>query len=323
MRRAGSTPGLCSSENEMKKKIDILTIGDLCADIVLSGRDVEPEFGQKEKLVEDYIMEMGGSGSIFVCQAAKLGLKSAIIGKVGDDDLGRMILRALEAAGASSRYVKIDRREKTGATFMLNKGHDRAMMTYSGTIDAVALKDVPEQALKSTRHFHLASFFLMKKIQPHYPYLLRKLKKFGATVSMDTNWDPEEKWDGGIRELLPLVDIFMPNSNEACGIAQEKNIDRAMKKLQQLVPIIVLKKGEHGAEAYAGGRKFSAKALKVKVLDTVGAGDNFDAGFLYGFLRGKSIGESLRIGCLCGSLSVTRPGGTQGQPRLADLKKYL
>ena len=92
----------------MAKSWDILTIGDLCADVVLSGRDVVPEFGQKEKLVDDYILEMGGSGSIFVCQAAKLGLRSAIIGRVGNDAFGDMILKALKEAGASVKFVKVD-----------------------------------------------------------------------------------------------------------------------------------------------------------------------------------------------------------------------
>jgi len=307
----------------MKKSIDVLTIGDLCVDVVLSGRDVVPEFGQKEKLVDDYIVEMGGSGSIFVCQAAKLGLKSAIIGKVGKDEFGDMILKTIEHSGASAQFIKRDPSEKTGVTFMLNKGHDRAMMTYSGTIDAVTPNDIPTLALRSTRHFHLASFFLMKKIQPHLEKFVKKAKKFGAFISMDTNWDPDEKWDHGIWKILPLVDIFMPNENELLNIAREKRIADAVSKIQKLVKVVVVKKGPGGADAYAQGKKFSAKALDLKVADTVGAGDSFDAGFLYGFLKGRTISDCLRIGCVCGSLNTRKPGGTKGQPGLKEMEKYL
>jgi len=307
----------------MKKTLDILTIGDLCADVVLSGRDVVPEFGQKEKLVDDYIVEMGGSGSIFVCQAAKLGLRSAIIGKVGRDEFGDMILKTIEQSGASAQFIRRDRSEKTGVTFMLNKGHDRAMMTYSGTIDAVIPKDIPTAALRSTRHFHLSSFFLMKKIQTHLDKFVKKAKSFGATISMDTNWDPDEKWDHGIWKILPHVDIFMPNENELMNIARERRIEDAVGKIRKLVKVVVVKKGPAGADAYVLGKKFSASALKVKVADTVGAGDSFNAGFLYGFLKGGAISECLRIGCVCGSLNTRKPGGTKGQPGLKEMKKYL
>ena len=307
----------------MKKSLDILTIGDLCADLVLSGRDVEPEFGQKEKLVENYILEMGGSGSIFICQAARLGLRSAIIGRVGNDPFGDMILKALKSAGASAKFVKIDTQEKTGVTFMLNKGHDRAMMTYSGTIDAVRRSDVTEQILASTRHFHIASFFLIKRMQPYYKAIVKKAKAAGATISMDTNWDPEEKWDGGIREILPMVNVFLPNANELLAISGEKSLTAAVDKLSRMIPVVVLKEGEKGARAFSNGKSYQAKALKINVKDTVGSGDNFDAGFLYGFLNKKSIGECLKIGCICGGLSARYSGGTRGQPDLKLLKKYL
>jgi sugar/nucleoside kinase (ribokinase family) len=303
----------------MNKTLDVLTLGDLCADLVVSGKDVVPQFGQKEKMLGDYSLEMGGSTSIFACQAAKLGLNTALIGKVGDDEFGALIRKTLKQAGVSLEYVKTDPAEKTGLTVILNAGNDRAIMTYAGTIDAVAKHDVPDALLKATRHFHIGSYFLMKRIQPHYPALLKKLKKYGVTISLDTNWDPAEKWDSGIWKVLPLVDIFFPNANEARLIARERSLEQAVKKLQKVVPVLVIKKGEQGAEAYAGGKKFAAPALKLKVVDTVGAGDSFDAGFLYGFLSGKSIADALEIGCLCGSLNTAMPGGTRGQPVLKML----
>ncbi len=303
----------------MNKSLDVLTIGDLAADLVLSGRDVVPEFGQKEKMLGDYSLEMGGSTSIFACQAAKLGLKTALIGKVGNDEFGALIKKTLKQAGVSLSYVKTDPSEKTGLTVILNAGNDRAIMTYAGTIDAVNKHDVPDALLKATRHFHIGSYFMMKRLQPAYPALLKKLKRYGASISLDTNWDPEEKWDSGVWKVLPLVDIFFPNANEARLIARERSLEQAVKKLQKVVPVLVIKKGESGAEAYAGGKKFAAQALKMKVVDTVGAGDSFDAGFLYGFLSGKAVADSLEIGCLCGSLNTTMPGGTRGQPRLNNL----
>ena len=163
----------------------------------------------------------------------------------------------------------------------------------------------------------------MKKIQPHLEKFVKKAKKYGAFISMDTNWDPDEKWDHGIWKILPLVDIFMPNENELLNIAREKRIADAVSKIQKLVKVVVVKKGPGGADAYAQGKKFSAKALDLKVADTVGAGDSFDAGFLYGFLNGWSLERSLWLAAVCGSLSTRAGGGTAAQPTLEEAMRYF
>jgi sugar/nucleoside kinase (ribokinase family) len=307
----------------MEKQFDVLTFGDLCVDMILSGQDVVPEFGQKEKLVEDYFLEMGGSCSIFACQTAKLGLRTALVGKVGKDAFGQLITQTLEDAGVSTQYLKTEPDEKTGISVILNTGNDRAIMTYNGTIDAVQQKDVSDELLRSVRHLHIGSYFLMKKIQPHYPEIIKKLKKYGATISMDTNWDPEEKWDSGIWDILPWVDIFFPNENEAMAITRESSAEKAIDKLKGIVPIVAVKKGEEGAVVYHQGNIYKASALPVEVVDAVGAGDTFDGGFIYGYLNGKSIEECARIGCVCGSLNTRYAGGVKGQPRLDELSAYI
>jgi len=307
----------------MEKRYDVLTFGDLCVDLIVTGGDVVPEFGQKEKVVEDYSLEMGGSCGIFACQAAKLGLATRIVGRVGADSFGDLVRSTLEEAGVDTRYVKTDSRLKTGMTIALNKGDDRAMLTYNGTIDAVGIEDVGDDMLRGVRHLHIGSFFLMKKIQPHYPAIVRKLKEYGASISLDTNWDPEENWDGGIWEILPYIDILLPNENELLAIAKETCVEKAVAKLTKIVPILVVKRGKEGAEAYVFSKVYTAPAIHGPVKDTVGAGDSFDGGFLYGYLTGRSIEECLRMGCICGSLNTRASGGTRGQPRLGELHGYL
>lgn len=307
----------------MEKQIDVLTFGDLCVDLILSGRDVVPEFGQKEKLIENYSLEMGGSCSIFACQAAKLGLRTVVLGRLGEDEFGQVILRTLEGAGVSTEYIKIDCSLKTGITTALNAGNDRAMITYNGTIDSIEQGDVPDELLEKVRHFHIGSYFLMKKVQPHYPKILKKLKEHGATISLDTNWDPEEKWDSGIKDILQYVDIFFPNENEAAAITKEENGEKAIEELKKIVPIVAVKKGRYGAIVHANGKVYQANALSMNVMDTVGAGDSFDGGFIYGFLNGKPIEECAIIGCICGSLNTRYAGGVKGQPNIRELEEWL
>jgi sugar/nucleoside kinase (ribokinase family) len=306
----------------VEKRIDVLTIGDLCVDLIVSGKAIVPEFGQKEKLVEDYALEMGGSCSIFACQTAKLGLKTAVIGKVGPDAFGELIVNTLKQSGVSTDYIITTPHLKTGLTVILNRITDRAILTYNGTIDSVSLVDIPDELLQSVRHFHIGSYFLMKQIQPHYPDLIKRLKHYGTTVSLDTNWDPEERWDSGLWDILPFVDVFLPNENEALAITREPDLDHAVKKLREIVPVVVLKKGKDGAVVYTEHDRYVVSSLNVHMVDAVGAGDSFDGGFVYGFVSGKTLEECARIGAICGSLNVTEPGGTRGQPVLEEMMRY-
>jgi sugar/nucleoside kinase (ribokinase family) len=304
----------------MKKGIDVLTLGDLCVDLILADNDIIPEFGQKEKIFSDYSIEMGGSCSIFACQTAKLGLNTTLIGSVGADIFGELICSTLKDSGVSIERIKTDQNIRTGMSVVLNRYNDRAILTYKGSIDAVDVNDISDKILQSVRHFHVGSYFLMKKIQPYYVEILKKLKVNGATVSLDTNWDPEGKWNDGLWEIMPYIDVFFPNENEAIAITGEKDIYQAVKRLTKEVPLLVVKRGKDGAAAYTDKTSFTAKALPVEtVIDTVGAGDSFDGGFIYGFLSGRTIKESLDIGCICGSLNTRKAGGVKGQPAVDEL----
>lgn len=307
----------------MEKKIDVLTFGDLCVDMIINGKDVSPEFGQSEKLVEDYTIEMGGSTSIFACQTAKLNLRTAIVGKIGDDEFGRKIHESLKDAGVYTDYVTVDSKLKTGVSLALNNGNDRAILTYVGTIDAVYMEDITEDMLKNVRHFHIGSYFLMKNIQKHYPEIIKTLKRYNATISLDTNWDPEEKWDNGIWDILPYVDIFFPNLKEAMAITKKNSAMDAINELKKIIPIVAVKQGDQGAVVYSQGKTYYADSLESRVVDAIGAGDTFDAGFIYGFLTGKSIEECAKIGCICGSLNVRKAGGIKGQPNIEELNRFL
>lgn len=307
----------------MIKQYDVLTFGDICMDLIISGKDVVPEFGQKEKLIDGYAVELGGSCPIFAGQAGKLGLRVLMAGRAGCDAFGDIACKKLAAAGVSLDCIKREKNIKTGITVHLNKGNDRAMLTYAGTMDLVEASDVDEEMLCSVRHLHIGSYFLLKKLQPHYPGIIRKIKAQGGTVSLDTNWDPDEVWDGGIRNILPYVDVLLPNENEAKALAGEMSVEKAIEKLRAFVPVIALKKGKDGAVTYTKDGIYHTPSYDVPTVDAIGAGDSFDAGFIYGYLSGRDIGECARMGCICGSLNTRAPGGMEGQPLLDELKKYL
>lgn len=308
----------------MNKSFDVITFMDLCTDTLLYGSDIVPQFGQTEKLIENYSIGMGGSCSIFACQVAKLGLRTAGAGVVGSDLMGTVVLDTLRDAGVALDYVAVNPAWRTGFSVALCTPEDRAILTYEGTIDALTPADVPESLLMNARHLHIGSYYLLKKMQPHWTDIVRKAKQYGATVSLDTNWDPEGRWANGIDALLPLVDIFLPNEAELRAVARAGTTEEALSKLLRDIPLIALKRGAEGASVYTrDGAAFHAAPYPVRVVDAVGAGDNFDAGFIFGYVSGLPIEACLQIACFCGSMSTRNSGGVSAQIGEAELKMLL
>jgi len=302
------------------KKYDIVTFGDLCVDFLMTGEDVVPEFGQVEKIVEDYFLEMGGSCSIFACQAAKLGLRVAILGKVGKDQFGELILNRMQESGVDTQYVEVDPGLKTGCGIALCKPDgDRAIMTYMGTINVLREGDVRDDWLGMARHLHHGSYYLHTGLRPGIPNIFRRARALGLTISLDTNWDPEEGWGTGLEEVIRMVDVFLPNEQEALRIVNVSNLGEAVRKLHGLgTKLVVVKQGAKGAMVSDGKTIQHCAVEAVTGGDSVGAGDSFDAGFLACWLNGLPLEQALRIGCACGRSVASQVGGVKGQITWAE-----
>lgn len=303
----------------MDKKYDVITAMDLCIDFLVSMGKTVPEFGQKELMIEDYKTEVGGSACIFASQCAKLGLNAAGTGRLGEDLFGTQALQGLKEIGIHTEEIEVSGDVRTGVGIALNRENgDRSILTYMGSIGEVNREGFQKLA-RETRHIHIASYFLISGMQPLYRELLPEVKKHGVTVSLDTNWDPEETWDSGLKEILPYVDILLQNEQEMTALAGTDSLNEAVNKLLKQIPIVVLKKGSQGAAAYTKQKTCERRTVPVKPVDTVGAGDSFDGGFVYGYLKGLPLEKCLEIGCMCGTGNVTAAGGMKGQPTWKDL----
>jgi len=304
------------------KPYDVITFGDLCVDLIITGADVTPQFGQVEKLVENYTLEMGGSCSIFACQAARLGLRTAILGRVGPDSFGQLMLDRMNEAGVDTRYVTVDPNLKTGLGIALCPPGDRAILTYMGTVNVLQPGDVSDELLASARHLHHGSYYLHTGLRPGIPDIFRRAKALGLSISLDTNWDPDEKWDGVLDELLPLTDVFFPNDQEALHISRRNGLDEAAQAfLEQGVRVVALKAGAKGARIYTPSEQLERPVIPVSGGDSIGAGDSFDAGFLAGWLRGLPLERCLEIGMACGRSVASKIGGVAGQLNWDSFRK--
>ena len=302
------------------KPFDLLVFGDTCVDLILRDDDVVPQFGQVEKLVAGYELEMGGYCCIFAAQAAKLGLRVALLGRVGADAFGQLIVDTLSAAGVDTRHITVDGSLRTGITAHLVQGEDRAMLTHPGSLSALTLEDLSDELLLSARHLHYGSLYLQTGLLPHWIDILGRAKALGLTTSLDTNWDPDQVWDYGLARALPLVDVLLPNEQEAIHLSGRENAEAAFAYLRDRVPLLVVKRDVAGALAWQGDESYAqAVSPADEGGDGIGAGDSFDAGFLAGWLAGLPVQTCLAIACRCGRAAAGAVGGTAGQLRRAQI----
>jgi sugar/nucleoside kinase (ribokinase family) len=297
--------------------LDLLVLGDANPDLILTG-DVEPVFGQTEKLVADAGLVVGGSGAIAACAAARLGLRVAFVGVLGDDLFGRFMLEALTERGVDVSRCVTDPGRPTGLSVVLSRPEDRAILTSVGTIADLRAELLGDELLGAARHVHVSSYFLQHALRPALPALFERAHAAGATTSVDPNWDPAERWDGGLLPLLAQTDVFLPNSAEARAITGIDDVDVAAETLAERGAIVAVKSGRGGGLAVAGHQIVRAGSIPAEVVDTTGAGDAFDAGFLAGRLAGWSLLRCLELAVACGSLSTRAAGGTGAQPTMEE-----
>ena len=296
---------------------DLLVVGDANPDLIVRG-DVTPEFGQAEKLVDRADLVIGGSGAIAACGAARLGLRVAFAGVVGDDVFGRFMLDALTERGVDTTGLVVDPSRPTGLSVVLSKGEDRVTLSALGAIADLRAEMIDHALLRSSRHVHVSSYFLQTGLAADLPPLFRKAREAGGTTSIDPNWDPAGEWDGGLLSLLSQTDCFLPNSVEARSITGVDDIDVAALTLAERGSIVAVKFGQGGGLALWADEVVRSESIPADVVDTTGAGDSFDAGFLAGRLAGLPLSRCLQLAVACGSLSTRAPGGTAAQPTMDE-----
>jgi sugar/nucleoside kinase (ribokinase family) len=315
-----------------KRELDIVVVGEINPDIVVADPDPVPVFGQVERVVRSIKITVGSSSAIFACGAARLGLGVAFCGVAGEDTFGLFMLEEMAGRGIDVSACAVDPSLPTGATVILTSGGDRAILTALGTIGALDVDTVPAPLIDRARHLHSGSFFLQETSRGRLPALFAAARERGLTTSFDANWDPLDRWDGGIADMLRASDLFFPNHEEVRRIARIDDAEEAARALAAVGsvgrtdggPVVAVKLGAAGALACrADGPVVRVPAMKIDPVDTTGAGDSFDAGFLRAWLDGDDLRASLELGVVCGALSTRAAGGVDGQATHAEARATL
>ncbi len=295
--------------------VDLLVIGDCNPDVVVMGDDVTPAFGQQEKLVDSASMVIGGSASIMAVAAARLGLRVALVAAVGADAAGEFMIGRLAAEGVDTTGIVIRPDLTTALTVVLAQGSDRAILTAAGAMSTLTSGDVSADLLARARHLHVSSYFLLEQsLGPGLAGLFAAAHEMGATTSLDTNWDPAERWgDGQLRAVLAFTDVLLPNEAEALGLSGASDLRDAVRALTAAGPKVVVKLGSRGALSADGSDWHEVGPpgdLAGPFIDAIGAGDCCNAGVIAGLLRGMNLAAAACLGCAVGSASTSAVGGT-------------
>lgn len=294
----------------MEKIYDVIVVGELNVDLILDGIEKFPEVG-KEVLAERMTLTLGSSSAIFASNISSLGARVAYIGKIGKDKFGEVVLESLQGNKVDVSLIKVDENLGTGATVILNVDEDRANTTYPGAMDHLTLSDISEEDLKKARHLHFSSYFLQPGMWGDLGNLFRKAKSLGLTTSFDMQWDPKETWELDVEDVLPYVDVFLPNETELTLLTGKDKLDEAIESVKNLIHVLAVKRGNKGSLTYYKGNKNELPAfLNKNVVDAIGAGDSFNAGFILKFINGSTVPECQEYGNLTGAISTTAAGGT-------------
>lgn len=301
----------------------ILVAGELNVDLVVTGLASLPIIG-RELTAAGFRVVLGSSSAITAARLAALGADVDFVGIVGKDDFGRFVLDQLRRFGVGTDLIEqVD--IATGVTIALTYSHDRALLTYPGTIAAYDGSNVMPELLTDYGHLHVGAFYLQTSLQPALPSLFKSARDRGLSTSLDVGWDPDEQWNSNpwLAPTLAYTDFFFPNESEAAALIGDDG--RIESIVSQVADWVIVKQGGKGAAAYnKQGEALSVPALPVEVIDTTGAGDAFNAGFIYAHrVADKPVQEAMRFAAACGAQAVTQVGGATGAPSADSIEQFI
>ncbi|HKR69254.1 MAG TPA: carbohydrate kinase family protein [Streptosporangiaceae bacterium] len=341
----------------MAADLDLLVIAELNPDVLVDAGDVDVQFGQVEQLVNNATITLGSSGAITAAAAAAQGLRVGMCAVVGDDQVGTWVTDMVASLGVDVACVVRRAGRPTGMSIVITRPDgDRAILTFSGTMAEMTAADVPHDQLRAANHVHASSFFLQQGLQEDLPALFGTARAAGASTSLDTGWAPKGEW-ANAKPIFDQVDYLLPNAHECVKLAttvgwrhdqlpgdrdgerdddgrERRREDRPKldeEKLQKIVrgaaealqrqgPTVAVKLGAAGGLLVGSDAPMRVHGRPVKPVDTTGAGDSFNAGFIAGLLDNASPAESLKRAVGSGTIAVTGWGGTG---RLANRDEAL
>lgn len=298
-------------------RYDVIVLGDYYLDLIFTGLPQFPALG-KEIIGAGFDMVPGGAYNTSLA-LHRLGVKVGWAADFGDDEVSRFVLARARAEGLDEGLFVRHRRSLRRITVAASYADDRAFITYCDP-DPTVPAAMRALTTASARAVYVAGVYSGRLFDAGLALVRAKRMK----LVMDGNSGDEVTLAvPAVRKSVGSVDVFVPNASEARRMTGKSDLGEAARALAGLGPLVVVKAGAAGSHAWAEGRLLHAPAIAVTPVDTTGAGDCFNAGFLKAWLDGRPLSECLRWGNIVGGLSTTAHGGTGRAVTVADVERYL
>ena len=302
----------------VNKTWDVAVAGEIFVDHVFSGFEQWPLPGT-EHFTDHYVREVGGGAAITSCALARLGVRAAVFGVVGEED--DWLRKRLHSFGVALDGL-LGSACGTAVSVSISTREDRSFLTWPGAnrdLDAYLNNPQTHDQLARARHVHLALPLPRSLAAALFP----RLRAANCTLSLDVGHQPEWLRDPANLATCCEVDYFFPNEMEGRLITGLSDPEEMLRELKAMgIQGAVLKLGRAGAAALEGDRIHRIAPPPVEAVDTTGAGDAFDAGFLRSLVTGSTLAGMLGSGCICGALSTRSAGALSALPTLEEFGKY-
>ncbi len=294
---------------------EVLLFGDYFCDLIITGLNEIPRLGAD--IFGQSLDICPGGAYILATQLTRLGVHTRWAAQLGDDLFSHYVRECAARDGLDTSLFQEHPQPYRSMSLAFSFSHDRGFISYTDPApggrtqkDIISAErprwvvNTPFDGSEETRE------------------LVEYIHSLGVKVFTDCEYTTLTLKDAGITDLLRVTDVFAPNLAEATQLTGESDPFHALDKLADICPMVIIKCGERGAYARQGSRTWHSPAIEVAAVDTTGAGDSFNAGFLAGFINGEDVDTCLRYGNICGGLSTTRQGGTTVAITMEELKNY-
>lgn len=301
----------------------LVCAGEFFTDLIFFDLDQIPSLGQETK-TDNFATSLGGGAAITAVAAALLGRRTELVTVWGDSPLDAEARSRLDMAGVSWSGSRIEPNEMSGLSVAVSTREDRYFLTHPGANRGVEAHLLSAEALERASLAGHVHFALTPSRWDSFRDAIGRIRECGATVSWDLGWDPDAGRSRGFRALCLELDVLFLNEMEACKYAGASSAQEALEYFHRPGNTVVIKQGAAGAIASrSASAPVHVKGIDIEAVESTGAGDAFDGGFLHAWMAGRELEEALRWGNICGGLSTRLPGGVQGLPDREEFRQQL
>ncbi|MBC7765256.1 MAG: carbohydrate kinase family protein [Hyphomonadaceae bacterium] len=305
---------------------DVTCLGILVADIIVPVNEL-PEDG-KLSLVSHIALYTGGCAANTGIDLAKLGIKTAIIGKMGNDGFGQFFFNEFKRFNIHTSAITVQDGLSTSASVvMLNQNGERSFLHALGANATLTMEDIDFSVIESSKILFVAGALLMPRLDGEpTAEILKHAQERGVFTALDTAWDSTGRWMEAIAPCLPHLDLFIPSIEEAQALSGETDVQKMAEVfLHKGTKLVVIKMGNKGCyiQSSLGEKHIVGTYRKIKPVDTTGAGDSFVAGFLTGILKGWDLKTCGKFANAVGTHCIMQVGASAGIKSFEEIFAFM